>query len=358
MNTQSEQALEPKLTPLMSFMANYGIWLFAFGYFASYVPYSALIKLLTEVGLPGMSPDMKWSSLQVLPLSAIGAVFGMIIFLSIMRWWKHANHVQFLGMSIPVPSKWTFLSGCCSTFIIATTTLSYAFPGVSIVLVMLLMRGGLLILGPVIDFMRKRKVRWYSWAAFFLSFIAVFLPFLAKGGGVLPLACMINIAIYLLGYFIRLNVMSSKAKSEDSNANIKYFVEEQITSSPMLVLVLAVAACFAGTGNPQIVAIKDGFTAVVNNPYWIWVLVTGLFSAGTGVFGGLILLDKSENTYCIPVNRCSSIIAGLLASYIVYLFGGKLPATYQVVGALIIIAAILFLALPPLFEKKKKAKEA
>ena len=359
---------EINLSGFAKFMSEYGIWIWAFGYFAAYVPYSALTKLLTSGQMPGMPKELIIGSSEMLPLSAIAAVIGAFIFLTIMKWWKYANHIKIGGLSIPTPTKWTFLSGCCSTFIIATTTLAYTFDGVSIVFVMLLMRGGLLVLGPVIDIMRKRQVRWFSWVAFVLSVLALLIPFLIEQKGE-PIfkrpetaaICLINVGVYLLAYFIRLNFMSSQAKSADENANIKYFVEEQLTSSPMLVLVLSIIAFFPPAGTPDtltsmqqlLMGIHNGFTSVFANPFWIWIFVVGIFSAGTGAFGGLVLLDKGENTFCIPVNRSSSIIAGVLASLIVGYFGGKLPRTTDFVAAGIIILAILVLTLPLFLGKKK-----
>ncbi len=368
MDTPQENNVKA-LTGFTKFMADYGIWIWAFGYFAAYVPYSALTKLLTSGQMPGMTKDLVIGSSEMLPISAIAAVIGAFTFLSIMRWWKYAHHIKIGGLSIPVPTKWTFLSGCCSTFIIATTTLAYTFEGVSIVFVMLLMRGGLLVLGPVIDIMRKRTVRWFSWVAFVLSVLALLIPFFMEQKGE-PIfqrpetcaICLINVGIYLLAYFIRLNFMSSQAKSSDENANIKYFVEEQLTSSPMLVLVLAIIALFPPAGSPETLTsmqhllkgIHDGFTSVFANPFWFWIFIVGICSAGTGAFGGLVLLDKGENTFCIPVNRSSSIIAGICASLIVGHFGGKLPRTADFVAAGIIILAILVLTIPLFFGKKEK----
>ncbi len=341
-------------------MANYGIWVYAFGYFICYWPYSALTKMLTSTYMPGMAEAQTIGSYEMLPLSAIGAVIGMIVFLTITGWWKHAHQIKLGNFSIPVPTKWTFISGICSTFIIATTTLAYSFEGVSIILVMLMMRGGLLILGPIIDLMRKRKVRWFSFVAFLLSLLSLIIAFILpimsgkKVSTYMPLACIINVGIYLFAYFLRLNFMSSQAKSENESANIKYFVEEQLTSSPMLVLILAIAALFPSGASEVLQGVKAGFTTIFQNSFWYWVLIVGLFSAGTGVFGGLILLDKNENTYCIPVNRCSSLIAGLLASYTIYFFfHGKQPQSSELWGAAFIIGAVLFLAIPPLFSKKR-----
>jgi len=88
-------------------------------------------------------------------------------------------------------------------------------------------------------------------------------------------------------------------------------------------------------------------------------IIVGLLSQGTGVFGGLILLDKRENTYCVPVNRASSILAGLVATYSLALILGERGANAsELIGAALIIAAILVLSLPPLMQKRKAAAAA
>ena len=88
-------------------------------------------------------------------------------------------------------------------------------------------------------------------------------------------------------------------------------------------------------------------------------LLVGLLSQGTGIFGGLILLDKSKNTYSVPVNRASSVLAGLVASYLlVWTLGMRAPGASEWWGALLIIAAILFLTLPVIVEKQRKAAAA
>ena len=45
-----------------SFMDKYGIWLFAFGYFAAYWPYSAITKLVTDHKLPETLANDHWLS--------------------------------------------------------------------------------------------------------------------------------------------------------------------------------------------------------------------------------------------------------------------------------------------------------
>lgn len=344
-------------------MSNYSIWIMAFGYFACYWPYSALTKILSK-GLMTNIPAV--DSFEALPLSAIGSVIGMILFLTYKSWWKFARHIQVGKWSIPFPEKWTFMSGVCSSFIIATTTLAYTFEGVSIVFVMLLMRGGVLIIAPVVDAICKRHVRWFSWIGLFLSFASLLVAFSNKGGYHITMLCAIDITIYLLAYFIRLQFMSRKAKSEDENANIKYFAEEQITSSPFLLFMLIVCGILGsmpsfqaapGAKETMFQLIHNGFTGMFAIGAGWYIILLGVLSAGTGIFGGLVLLDKSENTYCVPVNRSSSIIAGLCATYTLHLFYNqpKPPAT-ELIGAGLILFAIVFLTLP-LFLKKKPAAE-
>ena len=150
------------------------IWLYAFGYFAAYAPYSALTKALSSGQYPGVAAI---PGVSLLPLSTAMSLVVMIVFLSTMGWWKHATQRQFLGRSWPVPTRWTAISGACTATIIATTTLAYTFDGVSIVFIMLLMRGGVLIVAPIVDVMSGRKVRWFSFVGLALSMAALVVAF-------------------------------------------------------------------------------------------------------------------------------------------------------------------------------------
>jgi len=340
-------------------IAELGIWGFALGYFLSYVPYSSLTKAITAGHLGGV--DGAIPGLALLPLSVGASMIGMVTFISAMGWWKFASRRDVAGRSIPFPGRWTFLSGLCTALIIGTTTLAYTFQGVSIVFMMLLMRGGLLILAPVVDVVSRRHVRWFSWVAVALSLGALVVAFAAKvhwvdgkpvvdGGFGLPLIAVVDVSIYLSAYFVRLRFMSRLAKSEDTDASTRYFVEEQMVAAPTLFLVLAGIALF-GSG-PSAQLIRGGFTSIADagGPIAVfYVLLIGLFSQGTGIFGGLILLDRRENTFCVPVNRSSSIMAGIVATVILYLVAdGRAPNVHNLLGAALIIAAIVVLTVAPL----------
>jgi uncharacterized membrane protein YdcZ (DUF606 family) len=332
-------------------LSEYSIWGFAFGYFASYVPYSALTKAVSSGHIGGQAVP----GVELLPISAAASLVGMFAFITLMGWWKHASRVRLLGRSVPFPTRWTFLSGLCTSAIIATTTLAYTFDGISIVFMMLLLRGGVLILAPIIDVLSGRRVRWFSGVGLLLSLAALLVAFLEdkdQGFGLTELA-MLDVGVYLLAYFIRLQFMSRLAKSDDADQRTRYFVEEQMVGTPALMLFLAACALIDYWEFTH--QVRAGFTSFLERPPAIvaTAIVIGICSQGTGIFGGLILLDKRENTYCVPVNRCSSILAGVAASYVgMAAFGGRAPSHYELAGAGLIVAAILVLTMPLLRKKR------
>ncbi len=326
------------------------IWLFALGYFTCYAPYSAMTKSLTRGLLPGMERPL--SGFELLPCTVMASTVGMLVFLTSMRWWRHASQFELGRWRLPRPTRWTFLSGLSTAAIIGTTTLAYTFDGVSIVFVMLLMRGGVLVIAPIVDALTGRRTRWFSWVGLGLSLAALVVAFSESGGYEITLICGLDIALYIASYFVRLRFMSRLAKSEDRSQNIRFFVEEQMVASPMLLLGLAAVAVVGQGSIPA--QLQAGFTELWSQPIAAHAVVIGLLSQGTGIFGGLILLDPAENTYSVPVNRCSSILAGVVASYgVMIVLDGPGPSLHQIGGAGLIVLAILFLTIPPQFTKRK-----
>ncbi|MCK9462745.1 MAG: hypothetical protein M0R80_24250 [Proteobacteria bacterium] len=330
------------------------IWWFAFGYFACYAPYSALTKYLTKYrGLSGS---------ELLPLTAIASMLMMFSVISALGWWKHATHKRILGLSVPVPGIWTALSGLGTAAVIPTTTLAYTFTGVSIVFMMLLMRGGVLIIAPVTDLLSGRKVKWYSWVALALSILSLLCAFfLGEVSYDITAVAALTVSIYLAAYFMRLRFMTRLAKSDDENARTRYFVEEQMVATPVLVLSLGVIACLGvGQGSGFAHGVAQGFSGPTGLA-GLWTLgivgvaaVIGILSQGTGIFGGLILLDKRENTFCVPVNRISSLLAGVVASYALWVaLGEPRPPVNELVGVALLVAAIAVLSVGPAIERRR-----
>jgi hypothetical protein len=328
------------------------IWLYAFGYFACYAPYSALTKAMSAGLYPGLG---KVSGFALLPMSTLASLVGMAIFITAMGWWKHATHASILGLRVPRPGARTFVSGLCSGAIIGTTTLAYTFSGVSIVFMMLLMRGGVLVIAPIVDAVSGRRVRWFSWMALALSIGSLIAAFSRPSSFALTVVAAADVVVYLASYFVRLRFMSRGAKSSDPDATTRYFVEEQMVATPAIVITLAIAALAGGHGMAG--EIREGFTVLPHTAALLPTLVVGVLSQGTGIFGGLILLDRRENTFCVPVNRASSVLAGIVASGILAVFLGQpgLPAQ-EVVGAMLVVAAIAVLAVPGVLEARRKAR--
>jgi hypothetical protein len=325
------------------------IWFFAFGYFAAYAPYSALDKALAEGLLAGMRGGV--SGFELLPCTVMATLAGMLVFLGATGWWRFSGAKQVLGFTLHLPSPWTFLSGLCTAAIIMTTTLAYTFPGVSIVFMMLLMRGGVLVIAPLVDAISGRKVRWYSWTALALALGAVLVAFSERMSFRLHLAAGINVGVYLFSYFVRLRFMSRLAKSEEPEQMKRYFAEEQMVASPALVAMLGLLALW--NAGPVTGAIHAGFTTFFARGVTLPAIAVGVLSLGTGIFGGLILLDRRENTFCVPVNRASSILAGVAATLALHwALDLRLPSPHEWVGACLIVAAILVLSLPSIAKPK------
>lgn len=161
------------------------IWWWAFGYFACYVPYATGTKLLTKPLIDTGGRPV--GSLEILPPSVLATVATLVVFLLATGWWRKAGRRVIGGVALPMPGKLTLLSGLCTSGIIATTTLAYNFGKVSVVFVALLMRGGVLVIAPVIDRLSKRRVRWFSWVALGLSLAALVAAFASSGDTTMPL---------------------------------------------------------------------------------------------------------------------------------------------------------------------------
>ena len=116
------------------------IWWFALGYFAFYIPYSALIKVFTKGLLPGI--DSSISGLALLPSTAIATTITLLVAISFTVNRHPVARSRGLFGSLPIPRPQTVVSGIATAIIIATTTLNYTFAGISILFALLLMRGG------------------------------------------------------------------------------------------------------------------------------------------------------------------------------------------------------------------------
>src|SRR5262249_54532493 len=210
-----------------------------------------------------------------------------------------------------------------------------------------------LILAPMVDLLTRRRVRWFSWSALALSLAALVVT-VTDGALEVSTAAVIDVVVYVFAYFVRLRFMSRLAKSDNRETSIRFFVVEQMVATAATVLSRAVVGA-AGVGEIG-EATRRGFTEIWTNSGLLPGVIIGLLSQGTGIFGGLILLDRRENTFCVPVNRASSVLAVVVANLALWIFLGEkaIPAT-ELVGAALVVAAILLLSIPPMLERRRRA---
>lgn len=309
------------------------IWASALGYFIAYVPYAYLTKSVARSGIDGLS---------LLPVTTMVSAVGMLTFLGVTGLWRRAPQRRIGPLSLPFPRRATLASGACTAVIVVTTTLAYTFAGESIVLMMLLMRGAVLAIAPFVDYLSGRVVAWYSWTALGLSFGALLL---SVGGARFELSseAVIDVALYAGAYFLRLRFMAKHAK-RDRESNERFFVEEQLVATPLSVFTLMVLAFLA----PAEVAssLQAGFIELPFDPSLGLLVIIGLTSQLTGIFGALVLLDSRESSFSVPVNRASSIVAGIVATTALWAFeGGTGPALHELMGAALVLAAMMVLAI-------------
>jgi protein-tyrosine-phosphatase len=331
------------------------IWWFALGYCVSYVPYAALAKATSDGLLSRGSARVV--ALEILPTVLAGCAMVMPLIITILGWWKYAGHKRVAGVDVPWPGRQTALSGLCFAAIIATTTLAYTFRQVSIVLALLLMRGGVLTLAPMVDVVCRRKVHWYSWVACALSLTAVGVALSSVNSYQISGAVALNLTVYLSAYAVRLRTMTTVAKTEDETANRRYFVEETLACVMVLVPVVAVLSGMGGRDVPPVLQI--GFMDLPARDVMMPALATGGAYACLAFFGTSVYLDRRENTFAVALNRAASLISGVIASLVLSaLAGDGAVSSLQLIGVGLMLLAIVVLTVPTWRLRRLAARRA
>ncbi|GIL41614.1 hypothetical protein [Roseiterribacter gracilis] len=319
-------------------------------YFLSYLPNIIVTRLVTSIPHAGLGRAL--TGLETLPASLILNLVLTYGFIFLSGWHRDAHGVQIAGKRIPVPTKYTFLSGIGTALVLFTVPLSFTFQGVSIPFIQLLMRGDILIIAPLVDLIFGRRVRWWSWTALVLVAIALAFVVQQRGGFDLPPLAIATVVLYTVGYFLRLAVMTRVAKNNDPAAVRRYFVEEKMIALPLSIAALA-ALSASGLGS-QAGELGWGFIAVWTDPV-IWPLA-GIATSLTiiSIFAAIILLDARENSYCVPLERASSLLAGIVASFLLAWFWGlRAPTGAETIGATILIGAIVLLSVAPRLAQRR-----
>lgn len=320
-----------------------GMFALAVGYFAWYTPYAALTKALSSGLVPGV--DTEVGGLVLLPAAALGSLVGIPIFLAATGWWRYLGHRRVRGRLLRLPDRTMITAGFFMAMVIAATTLNYTFAGVSILFMLLMMRGGVLILSPLVDTVRRLRVRVYSWVALGFSLAAVVVALGDVTSYELTIGAVLSLSIYFIGYIGRFRIMSRVAKTGEEAVDRRYLAEEAVSSVVWQVaLCLVLALALPGAWGA---ALREGFTTFLVSPGAIPAFGIGLLYSALYVYGTLIYLDPREYTWCVPANRCASLLSGLVASFgLMWLAGIAPPGAGQLVATGFIGLAIVALTYP------------
>lgn len=323
-------------------------------YLAMYVPYMMITRALSTT--PNADLGRPLSGLESLPATLIISTVMLGVFVWLSGWWKSAHHIMVGGWRIPFPTKWTALAGVGTSLLLFTVPLSLTFEGVSIPFIQLIMRGDVLVIAPLVDLISGRKVRWYSWVALAMVCVALGLTLWERGGLHMPALAILAVVLYTIGYFMRLSVMTRVAKNGNEDSLKGYFVEEKIVGMPLAILGLALVAMSPfGQGTE----LSWGFVGVWSSDALPILFVLSFVFLGIAIFAALILLDPRENTFCVPFERAASILSGTIAAYLLAtMYGQPMPTRMELIGMVILIAAITLLSLAPRWEKRGSLQAA
>ena len=318
-----------------------GIWWLALGYFVFYAPYAALTKIFSQGLLPGV--DRPVSPFEMLPATGFATAVVTLLLITVLGWWSYLGRRNLWGVTVPWPMRRTLLAGLATAAIIYTTTLMYTFTGVSVLLALLLMRSGVLILAPAVDCLFRKRVRWFSWTALGLCLLAVVAAAAELQSYETTWGLLVTEGLYVGAYAVRLHCLNALAKTTDRAATCRYFVEEQFVAMGVLIGAPLAIALVGSSGIP--LEIRHGVTSFLSTSALWPSLLIGVLYALLCWFGTLIYLDCRENTFCIPLNRSSSLLAGLAVSYgIAFWFGERTPTATELFGTALIAVAILVLS--------------
>lgn len=314
-------------------------------YFLSYLPYIMITRFLATARLEGLGRPL--TGLEILPAMLLIAAVLTYAYCWQAGWFADVHRLKVGPVRLPFAGRDTLILGLCTAVIITVVPLSYTLTGVSIPLIQLLMRGDILIIAPMVDLLAGRRVRWWSWAALILVGVGMAVAFAGRGALALPAEAIGVVVAYTAAYFGRLLVMTRIAKDGDQAKIRLVFLEEKIIGFPVALLALA-AIGLAGSWSGPSEQLMLGFVAVWSMPVLGWIAICGAMVFVTGIFASFILLDARENSFCVPLERSASILAGVIGSAILALgFGFKSPSAGEFAGAGLLVAAIVVLTLGP-----------
>ncbi|MEM8564355.1 MAG: hypothetical protein AAGF57_19100 [Pseudomonadota bacterium] len=304
------------------------IWWLALGYGSAY----ALFTFLTQFHNFRTVQDHSTltGSLGLLSGAALALILLLPIAIAVLGRRAGPEHTSANPTEIA-------LSGVAAAAIALSTITAFTLGGVSVVLALLLMRGGVLILAPLVDRLHHRNIRPAARLALGLSLLAVALPLVFKQQNHLSWVLVGTLAVYLGSYFIRLGIMNRTAKTLQQGLRAYYCAREFLFAWYTLAVAAFIIFLWQTLGlNVSLLdALRPHATAFMVGISYTLVLVAGT----------LVYLDPRENSFTIPLNRAASVAGGVLGASVAWLSGlTAIPSIADYFAAGIIFVALIALA--------------
>ena len=311
-------------------------------YFLAYFAFSFLTKTLGK-GSPG----------PVLVLASLITCLGVwVVGLGVeagWRWWRQrdgettrrrpgsSDDHSLIQRTLPhLFRRDVVIVAVMSAIIIVSSTSAYALPGVSLLVPLLLMKGGPNIWAPLIDWLNGSAVTTRARIVFGLALVAIVGALWSKVSVTASVAVTAAVgwaALYMLAYFPKLKIMARY------RGDLVFLIADMTTT-----LLIALPAVVA------LVWLKYGAGGLWQSvqllaDHRVWAM--GAASEGAGLFGGLVFLAKTESTLSVPINRCSSLLGGTAATLALWwLDGGTLldwavGHVPELIGVIAMLAALV-----------------
>ena len=295
--------------------------------------YVVLTRLSSSVGAGGLA---------ILPYSLMAYAVLTFLFIWLSGWHRDAHGRMVAGWRLPVPSRETAISGIGSAMMLGAIPMSVSIPSVSIPIMLLILRGGMLAIAPLVDLAHRRRIHWWSGVA--LVAVAGALTLALRGNrdvALSPLA-VLTVLLYNVGFLLRLVMMTRVAKRGSDAQTRNYFVEEKLVALPLgLVTLLLLVAAGAGSDNPSAILHVNWSLSLA-----LAVLCMGVALTITSILASVILLDRQENSYCVPLERATGLLAGFGAAWVLHwMWQRPAPTPGEMWGAALVLGTIVLLAL-------------
>jgi hypothetical protein len=312
------------------------LWVSLILYFAAYVPYSMQSKRISD----------HVTTVQILPLTSLGglsvtllefAVLGFIV--------SRRDKMSSLSRALAFWRQLTFnaaaiITGVACAIISMMTTASYMLHGAALVTMGLLLRGGMLSLAPINDRIQRRHISRQTWVGFSLALAAIMCG-IASAGAIPPIGIAIFIA-YLCAYALNLNFYGK------NQGKFRFLCSAQLVACTTMLLISAIQ-CIAMLSHDgirmAIVHAKSHGSGLLSISVSdaLHAISIGAMAQLTGIFGPMILMSPTEQTYSVPINRSGSVIATVAAQHLL----GNTLSVAQMLGVAFFVIAIVVLALRP-----------